>query len=491
MLRFTFPARSPVSRRLFSTTRAVDTNIAIAGGGAAGFYTAARLLAKVPDTQIDIFERLPTPHGLVRYGVAPDHPEVKNCMSKFEEVAANKNVRYFGNVKLGRDIQLDELKNTYDGVVLAYGASQDKKLGIPGEDGIEGSDGVLAAREFVGWYNGLPEAQGLQPDLNSLETVVVIGHGNVALDCARILLTDPEVLAQTDITYNALEALRKSSVTSVVMVGRRGPLQASFTIKELREMTKIPGLEIITDVPLIKRECEQNKELLAKSRPLKRMMDLLIKHGRTLPSGDQKKTLRLEFLRSPTKVIYNAINSDDGQIEYPQAILLNHNTLEGPAESARAVPTDKTTVVPCCMVLRSIGYASTPVEGAPFDSAKKIVPNISGRVIDGEDVVPGLYVSGWVKRGPVGVIATTMQDAYHTADAIVMDINNRNIPDGKCSREQIDAALEKVKGQRVSNDGWRRLEEYEFAAGKEIGKPREKVTRVEDMLQIIRENEGK
>ncbi|ORX67527.1 FAD/NAD(P)-binding domain-containing protein [Linderina pennispora] len=467
MLRFTFPARSPVSRRLFSTTRAVDTNIAIAGGGAAGFYTAARLLAKAPDTQIDIFERLPTPHGT----------------SSLRKWRPNKNVRYFGNVKLGRDIQLDELKNTYDGVVLAYGASQDKKLGIPGEDGIEGSDGVLAAREFVGW--------DLQPDLNSLETVVVIGHGNVALDCARILLTDPEVLAQTDITYNALEALRKSSVTNVVMVGRRGPLQASFTIKELREMTKIPGLEIITDVPLIKRECEQNKELLAKSRPLKRMMDLLIKHGRTLPSGDQKKTLRLEFLRSPTKVVYNAINSDDGQIEYPQAILLNHNTLEGPAESARAVPTDRTTVVPCCMVLRSIGYASTPVEGAPFDSAKKIVPNISGRVVDGEDVVPGLYVSGWVKRGPVGVIATTMQDAYHTADTIVMDINNKNIPDGKCSREQIDAVLEKVKGQRVSNDDWRRLEEYEFAAGKEIGKPREKVTRVEDMLQIIRENEGK
>ncbi|KAJ1948109.1 NADPH-adrenodoxin reductase, partial [Linderina macrospora] len=384
MQRFTFQAPRAVSRRFFSTTRTVDSNISIVGGGAAGFYTAARLLAKAPNTQIDIFEQLPTPHGLVRYGVAPDHPEVKNCMNKFDEVASNQNVRYFGNIKLGKDIQLDELRAKYDGVVLAYGASEDKKLGIPGEDGKKGSVGVMAAREFVGWYNGLPEAQGLEPELRLHDTVVIIGHGNVALDCARILLKNPEDLAKTDITTNALEALRESSITNVVMVGRRGPLQASFTIKELREMTQIKGLEIITDVPLIQQQCEEHKELLAKSRPLKRMMDFLIKHGRVRPSGKQEKTLHLEFLMSPTKVSYNVvdgteIDNDGVATEYPQVVEFTYNTLEGPAESPRAVPTENKTSIPCCTILRSIGYASTPIEGAPFDEAKKIVPNIGGR----------------------------------------------------------------------------------------------------------------
>ncbi|KAJ1892848.1 NADPH-adrenodoxin reductase, partial [Coemansia sp. S17] len=194
-----------------------DKNIAIVGGGAAGFYTAARVLAKTKDVKIDIFEQLPTPFGLVRFGVAPDHPEVKNCTTKFDQVSGNHRVRYFGNIQVGKQLALDKLRSVYDGVVLSYGASEDRRLGIPGEDGVDGKWGVVPARQFVAWYNGLPEAQGLCVDLKAFDKVVIVGHGNVALDCARILLTDPKDLATTDITAHALDTLRGSNVRHVEM----------------------------------------------------------------------------------------------------------------------------------------------------------------------------------------------------------------------------------------------------------------------------------
>ncbi|KAI9480163.1 hypothetical protein BX667DRAFT_210906 [Coemansia mojavensis] len=486
----TFSVKAGAVRCFSACNKIEDKNIAVVGGGAAGFYTAARLLAKTTDVNIDIFEKLPAPHGLVRYGVAPDHPEVKNCMSKFDEVANNARVRYFGNVAIdGHDkpsgLSVNMLRSVYDGVVLSYGASEDRRLNIPGEDGHENNVGVISARRFVAWYNGLPEAQDLEPDLTSHDRVVIIGHGNVALDCARILLTPPHVLEKTDITSNATDKLKQSKIRHVEMVGRRGPLQVSFTTKELREMTKIENVQIVSDVELVNSECEssEGRDYLSQMRPLKRMMDLLRKHAvsPTDPRATQaSKTFTLKFLMSPQEVVY------DGDM---QKLRFQANGLEGSPADARAVAKDATVDIPCAMALRSIGYASTPLDGVPFDAKRRLVPNIAGRVIDNENnVVEGLYVSGWIKRGPVGVIATTMQDAYRTADAIVMDLANNAIGHS-ASQAKVNQMLAQanIDQNRVSNEGWKRLEQFEFAAGEARGKPREKVTSVQKMLDIIRD----
>ncbi|KAJ2716748.1 NADPH-adrenodoxin reductase [Coemansia spiralis] len=474
-------------------------SLAVVGGGAAGFYAAGRILSRSSQARVDIFERLPTPYGLVRFGVAPDHPEVKNCTAKFAQVAADPRVRYFGNVEVGSSssggpaarLPLEAVRASYDGVVLAYGAARDRHLGIPGEQGADGHKGVVSARQFVAWYNGLPEAQDLAPDLTSFDRVVVIGHGNVALDCARILLTPPDSLAGTDITEQALAALRRSRIRHVEMAGRRGPLQVAFTTKELREMTKLPGLRILCDRELLTKECEApaGKEHIAASRPLKRTLDLLLKHAEPLGAATQTddKTLTLSFLRSPAEVLYNQVR--DGR-SVPQLVRFRINQLTGAPGAARAVPTEAMAESACGMVLRSIGYASVPLVGAPFDSARSIVPNIAGRVVDADgNAVPGLYVAGWAKRGPVGVIATTMQDAYRTADAVLMDIDNGHIAAaGAAPRDAIDRMLaaENVAAARVSTSDWKRLDAFEAAAGAATGKPREKVTDVAAMLSIIR-----
>ncbi|KAJ2812060.1 NADPH-adrenodoxin reductase [Coemansia furcata] len=468
-------ASSGIRRFSVSVQAYRDKNIAIVGGGAAGFYTAARLLAKTQDVNIDIFEQLPTPYGLVRFGVAPDHPEVKNCTTKFDQVSGSPRVRYFGNIQVGRQLALEKLRSAYDGVVLSYGASEDRKLGIPGEDGVDGKWGVVPARQFVAWYNGLPEAQGLDVDLKSFDRVVIVGHGNVALDCARILLTEPSELASTDITAHALETLRGSNVRHVEMVGRRGPLQVAFTTKELREMTKIPALDFICDRDLVASECAKWAEWLDASRSLKRMMDLLTKHA--VSAGHSgRKSFTLSFLKSPVEVVPDQAA--------PQRIRFQINRLEGPVDAARAVGTGEFVDVPCGLILRSIGYASTPLDGAPFDGRRKIIPNIAGRATDNGELVPGLYAAGWVKRGPVGVIATTMQDAYRTADAVIMDlVHSQGQP-----REAIDQMLSEsgVLSSCVTNAQWKRLEAFEAEAGQLTGKPREKVTNIEQMLNIVK-----
>ncbi|KAJ2853144.1 NADPH-adrenodoxin reductase, partial [Coemansia erecta] len=485
----------PLLRGFASSSVATkEKHVAIVGGGAAGFYAAARLMAKTSDVTVDIFERLPAPHGLVRYGVAPDHPEVKNCMNKFNGVARNPRVRFFGNVAIGGgtgELSLETLRSLYDGVVLSYGASRDRQLGIAGEQGDGKHMGVVSARQFVAWYNGLPEAQSLEPDLESYDKIVIVGHGNVALDCARILLTDPEVLATTDITEQALNVLRRSKIRHVELVGRRGPLQVSFTTKELREMTKIPGLQIVTDVDLISSECKTDEggEFVHRFQPLRRMMVLLLEHA--VPEADLSasgKTFKLSFLKSPTEVLFDQKWGPSGTI-VPQVLRLQKNKLEGLPETAKALPIDEFVDIPCAMVLRSIGYESTPMEDIPFDSKRKIVPNIAGRVIDhNEDVVPGLYVAGWLKRGPIGVIASTMRHSYGTADAMAIDLANTDHEPRCASRADIDAAFNNLGLLKsfVSNDDWRKLEAYEIEEGKKINKPREKVTSTKEMLHIIR-----
>ncbi|CAG8656863.1 3018_t:CDS:2, partial [Acaulospora morrowiae] len=377
--------------------------LAVIGSGPAGFYTAYHMLKEYPPTLVDMYEALPVPFGLVRYGVAPDHPEVKNVQHRFDEVARDPRYAFIGNVQYGKELKVEDLRAHYDAVVFSYGASQDKPLGIQNEN--DPIENVFFARAFVGWYNGLPQYRDLQPDLTRTDTAIVIGHGNVALDVSRILLTDTEKLSKTDITEYALEVLRKSQIRNVILVGRRGPLQISFTAKELREMMRIPNTRFHTDFDLLKEEISENSEYVSNNRPLKRLMQIL-ESGISNTIGEKSWTLK--FLRSPTEFI---VRDDDVNSLRPRniyAVKFNVNKLEGPPEKRVAVSTGVTEEIEGGLVIKSLGYISVPLDGVPFDEKKGTVPNDRGKVLDLDgNEVPGLYVSGWLKSGARGVIATT------------------------------------------------------------------------------------
>ncbi|KAL0095825.1 hypothetical protein J3Q64DRAFT_1708793 [Phycomyces blakesleeanus] len=468
-----------LSRKFTSAASATPFRLAVVGSGPAGFYTSHRLLKEWPNTQVDMYDSLPVPHGLVRFGVAPDHPEVKNVMTTFDKVAEDSRFHFLGNVTIGKTeggLTVEELKSQYDAVLFSYGASEDRKLGIPNED----VWGVEAASAFVGWYNGLPAYRDLALPLEDTDTAVVIGQGNVALDVARILLSPIDVLRKTDITEYALEALSKSRIKHVHVVGRRGPLQAAFTSKELREQMALPNVAFKADHEFIKNEITESQAILSKNRPLKRLMGILEKGS---PIQNAEKSWSLEFLKSPKEILTNQDRTAIHGIEYEL------NRLEGPLDQARkAVGTGIFKRQECGMVLRSIGYKSVPIKGIPFDARQGRVPNRFGKVLESETEVPGLYTAGWLKRGPTGVIVSTMQDAYETADTIVDDLKNgKQMLDG--ANKEGAAGLEpllKERGVRVvSFDDWKKIEAAEFAAGAKLGKPREKFSRVKDMLAVL------
>ncbi|RUS79817.1 hypothetical protein EGW08_012416 [Elysia chlorotica] len=357
----------------FSTSSKTCQHVAIVGSGPAGYYTAQKLLKGHPDVVVDIYEKLPVPFGLVRFGVAPDHPEVKNVINTFTNTAQNDRCNFFGNVELGKDLALKDLRDAYTAVVLCYGAAEDRVLGIPGED----LPNVLSARSFVGWYNGLPQDAQLPVNLDC-EAAVVLGHGNVALDVARILLTPTSILEKTDISEHALEALRRSSVKRVHIVGRRGPLQAAFTIKELREMTRLPDTRTViqrADVDGI------DKCLKDLPRPRRRLTELIYKSA-VSPDETEVKTWkeasrewRLVFHRSPLQVLQDS----NGQVK---GIELAVNRLEGDSlQNQRAVATGDREVIECGLVLRSIGYRGLPLsDNLPFNSSRGVFENENSRI---------------------------------------------------------------------------------------------------------------
>ncbi|KAM9639948.1 NADPH:adrenodoxin oxidoreductase, mitochondrial isoform 3-T3 [Morphnus guianensis] len=383
--------------------------------------------------RVDIYEKLPVPFGLVRFGVAPDHPEVKNVINAFTQTARSERCAYYGNVTVGRDVTVAELRQAYHAVVLSYGAEDNRVLGIPGEN----LSGVYSARAFVGWYNGLPENRDLKPDL-SCETALILGHGNVALDVARILLSPLHLLRKTDITDSSLAALACSKVKRVWLVGRRGPLQVAFTIKELREMINLPGAR-----PVLNPADFTGLENAIKDapRPRKRLTELLIKTALEKPGEKMMEAQAaaaqaaaprewgLKFQRSPQEVLPTA----DGR--RARGIRMALTRLEGLGDSAKAVPTGDVEELECGLVLSSIGYRSLPLDPAvPFDTQRGVIPNSSGRV----EGVPGLYCSGWVKRGPTGVIITTMNDSFDTAQSVLEDLQ-LGVLDVSTSREGFGA----------------------------------------------------
>ncbi|KAL1916664.1 uncharacterized protein VTP21DRAFT_5368 [Calcarisporiella thermophila] len=459
--------------RAFSSSITSPLRLAIVGSGPAGFYTAQKLLKEIPSAQIDMYEALPVPHGLVRYGVAPDHPEVKNCMNRFDEVAGDPRFSFYGNVLVAsHSLPLSQLRSAYHATILAYGASQDTHLGIPNES----APGVFSARAFVGWYNGLPEHRDLPIDLERVETVAVVGMGNVALDVARLLLMPVEEVAKTDVTEHALKALRASNVKRVVIVGRRGPLQVAFTAKELREMMRYP---LVLDRELLHAELQNHAEFLSKNRPIKRLMSLLEKGGAATGS----RQWELKFLRSPREILLDSQG-------HARGVKMDVNRLIGDDPTkAKAEPTGESDELNAQLILRSIGYKSVPLEDTPFDIKRGRIPNERGRIVEDGKIIPGLYTSGWLKRGPTGVIATTMHDAYETAESIVQDQETLTASrEEKKGAESILPLLQAKGIKPVSYSDWRALEALEFERGEQVGKPREKVTSVEEMLDIIQRN---
>lgn len=429
--------------------------VAIVGSGPAGFYTADALLSSGADVEIDIIERLPTPFGLIRAGVAPDHQTTKNVARKFEKSAIADKSRYYGNIALGRDVTLDELRGMYDAVVLAVGAASDVKLTIPGAD----LDGVYGSSAFVGWYNAHPDFRWLDPDLDT-DQAVVIGLGNVAIDIARILVRTRTGMASSDLAYHAGEAIWQSPLHDVHMVGRRGPLDAKFTNVELRELADLTTCAPVVDsaqLPDALPDGVDGRE----ARLMQRNLDTLREYATAEDCGTKDKRLHIRFYANPVEIL------GDGHVE---AIRLEKTeVIDG-----RVKGTGDFFEIPTRLVVAATGYRSIPIEGAPFDDQRGIIPNDDGKVED------GLYVVGWIKRGPSGVISSSRPDAKSATAHILSDLGEG----GKPGRQKLGPLLKERGARVVTYADWKRIEAAEDAAA-ENGAPRRKYATVEEMLEML------
>ncbi|HEU5012486.1 MAG TPA: FAD-dependent oxidoreductase [Roseiflexaceae bacterium] len=450
--------------------------IAIIGAGPAAFYAVEALLKHRDRVcQIDMFNRLPTPFGLVRDGVAPDHQSIKGATRIYDRIAQNPNVRYFGNVTFGTHISHEDLKPLYDQIVYAVGSQADRRMGIPGED----LYGSYPATEFVGWYNGHPDYCRMQFDL-SHERAVVVGNGNVAMDVARILLTDPDELARTDIADYALAALRESCVREVIMLGRRGPAQAAFTNPEIKEFGNLAGVDALVDPADLELD-EQSAASLADNKVAAKNVEILqgfAARGRT----GADRAIFMRFLVSPVELI--------GQDNRVVAVKVERNKLQGDRVGGlRACGTGQFEIIEAGLVLRSVGYRGVPLSGVPFDDSTYTIPNVAGRVVlesTGEPL-PGEYVVGWIKRGPSGVIGTNKPDSVSTVAAMVEDWETLpGIADENRDRSNIEALLKERKPDYVTYADWQVLDRYEVACGAECDRPRVKVTNLPAMLDVMR-----
>jgi ferredoxin--NADP+ reductase len=451
-------------------TAARALRVAIVGSGPSGFYAAETLLAaSAPGVEVDVFEALPAPFGLVRYGVAPDHPKIKTIIARYEKTAEHPSFAFFGNTEVGRDITVDELRRYYDAIVFASGAQTDRRLGIPGED----LPGSYTATEFVAWYNGHPAYQDRVFDL-SCECAVVVGQGNVAVDVARILAKTVDELSDTDITARALEVLAESKIREVRMVGRRGPVQAAFTPVELKELGELADCDLIVDpAELVLNDASRAELDVLKWRDAKKNVDLLNGFAARAASGRSRR-LVIEFYRSPKEIRGGDAVRD---------VLMERNLLTGEPGAQRAVGSGRLETVACGAVFRSVGYRGVAISGLPFDEKAGIVPNVEGRVVRDGAPVPGLYVVGWIKRGPSGVIGTNKPDAVETVKHVLEDAPALT-PCTEPSRDAVLSLLETRRVRVVSYPQWRAIDAAEVARGAPLGKPREKFTDVAEMLSV-------
>ncbi len=441
-------------------TEANRLRVAVVGSGPAGFYAADALLRGGLTESVDLFERLPVPFGLVRYGVAPDHQSIKRVQVAFERTAAQPGFRFFGNVELGRDLAVAELLAGYHAIVLATGSALDRRLEIPGED-LEGS---YAATSFVGWYNAHPDFVDLSFALDH-ERAIVVGMGNVALDVARILLIDRVELGKSDISSTALSALQQSPIKEVVLLGRRGAAQAAFDQGELEGIADLDGVGVSIDGEL---PTEDEAELSAAARKNLAYMAGLRQAG---PSREPRQ-LRLRFLASPVEVL-----GRDGRVS---GLRIEDNRLVGTGAAARAEPTGVFSELAAGVVLRSVGYRGHAIPGLPFDAKRGVIPNSDGRILDatGEPLF-GCYVTGWIKRGPSGLVGTNKACAKQTVELLLSDAERLR---ARPLELDVPALLQSRGVRALGFSDYLKIDALEKARGAERGKVRDKLERVSDML---------
>lgn len=433
-------------------------HIAIVGAGPSGCYVADALGRKLAGARIDIFDRLPTPFGLVRGGVAPDHQGTKNIARQFERTLGKEGVRFLGNVAVGRDISYEELKAAYDVLVITIGALEDRRLGIPGE----ALDAVYGSGEFVAWYNGIPDGRDLEPKLDG-GSVAIIGNGNVALDIARLLGKTPDELAGSDLCAHARAAFAAARIEDIWLIGRRGPLDASFTTAELAEFGELSRVATRVDPAALPQTIPE--QLDAEQRKLaEKNLDVLRAYA---ARGEQPdRPLRIHFL-------FNAAPIEIRGEHRARELVLEKTRIE----AGKAVPDGEAFAIPADTIISAIGYRSTPFPGLPFDAARGIVASVQGRV------EPGVYTAGWCKRGPQGVVPANRADSLAVAELILADLA-ADPPSGKPGGALIDALLAERGAHPVDFAGWQKINAAEIAAGQ--GRPREKLTRIEQLLAAAR-----
>ena len=448
--------------------------VAVVGAGPAGFYAADALLKSIDDVSIDLIDRLPTPFGLVRYGVAPDHQKIKSVTKMYERTLQNERVRFLGNVEYGRDLTHEDIKTYYDAVIYTVGASADRSLDIPGET----LAGNLSATEFVAWYNGHPDFEQRLDQVHAAK-VAVVGMGNVAVDVTRILAKSVEELSATDIADHALEVLQTSPVEDIYMLGRRGPAQGKFTTKELRELGELVNADIVVD----EAEVETDALSLASIEndpALKKNLEVLRDFAQK-PLEGKPRRVHLRFLVSPVEIL---------GMERVEAVKLEHNRLVATAAGhLNAVGTGEYETLPVELVLRSVGYRGVPLPGVPFDERRGTIPNDKGQVLDapGGAPVAGEYVAGWIKRGPSGVIGTNKADALATVATLVERQGGSILAtDPFKMPKAVDELLVDRNVIHFTFGHWQALDAHELGLGEAQGRPRVKVVSTEKMLELSR-----
>ncbi|HEV7882522.1 MAG TPA: FAD-dependent oxidoreductase [Solirubrobacteraceae bacterium] len=447
--------------------------MAIVGAGPAGAFAAASLLRARGDAEVDLFERLPTPWGLLRGGVAPDHQEIKRLEDLFDRQTLRRGCRFLGNVEVGVDVSHAELMRHYTAVVYATGAQTDKSLGIPGED----LPGSWAATEFVAWYNGHPDYRELDFDLSG-RRAVVIGNGNVAADVVRMLTLSAGELERTDVADHALEALRESRIEEVVVLGRRGPAQAAFTSAELRELGHLDGVDVRVDPgeveldPVSARWLAEDGTFTARTN-----VELLREFAARPARPDARRRIALRFLRSPAQIRGTA-RVEAVDVRRNEIVRADDGSLR-----ARGVGEEMETIE-CGLVLRSVGYRAVPLPDVPFDERHFVLPNTRGRVLGaGGDPLPGVYAVGWIKRGPTGILGTNKRDAEETVGCLAEDLAGDALaPPPEPDRDAVDALLAERAPDLVTVDGWRAIDAHELGRGRSAQRPRVKLASRDELL---------
>ena len=440
--------------------------VAVIGSGPAGIYTAQALTDPANGTaiQVDIYDRLPVPYGLVRYGVAPDHPKIKSIIGQLLKVMQRPSVRFLGNIRLGPDVTLAELRSYYDAIVVACGASADRRLSVPGED----LPGSISATEFVSWYSGHPDAD---PDGIALTatSVAVIGAGNVALDVARMLLTSADRLRDTDVPEHVLTELAASPVEDVYILARRGIAQAKFSSKELHEMADLPDVDILVQ-PADLQIAESAHHDLDGDPARRHAVDVLSSFADLEPQGRSKR-LHFRFMVRPSAVIGT---------DRVTGLDVEHTEIDG---AGQLTGTGQIERIPVQLVLRSVGYRGLPMVGLPFDTDAGVIPHLHGAVLAGGQPVPGMYVAGWIKHGPSGVIGTNRKDAADTVTTLLADLPQ--LPPARHRDTDALLAVLRARGVEVVDwAGWEQIDAAEIVKGEPVGRHRVKIHDWADLLAI-------